>query len=85
MKTCRAPYIFVEKVKNKMKIMFYTMNKLRRSAYLYTPSGKRNQVYNLIPLSLSILHLFSNPRSGTINFCSSVFSLAKTDSIMYNK
>ena len=41
--------------------MFYATNKLRRSAYLYTPSGRHNKAEALLLLSLSVLHLFSYP------------------------
>ena len=38
--------------------MFYATNKLRHSAYLYTPSGRHNKAEALLLLSLSVLHLF---------------------------
>ena len=45
--------------------MFYATNKLRHSAYLYTPSGKHNKAEALLLLSLSVLHLFFlSPKGG---------------------
>ena len=45
--------------------MLYAMNKLRRSAYLCTPSGNQKQGLPLLLLSLFILHYFSStPKSG---------------------
>ena len=41
--------------------MFYATNKLRHSTYFCTPSGKHNNAYALLLLSLSVLHLFSYP------------------------
>ena len=44
--------------------MLYAMNKLRRSAYLCTPSGNQKQGLPLLLLSLYILHYFLQPHSG---------------------
>ena len=59
--------------------MFYATNKLRHSAYLYTPSGRHNKAEALLLLSLSVLHLFSYPLKKAVKnfrfFYSPFFSL----------
>ena len=55
--------------------MFYATNKLRHSAYLYTPSGKHNKAEALLLLSLSVLHLFSYPLKKAVKKLAFFYSL----------
>ena len=67
--------------------MFYATNKLRHSAYLYTPSGKHNKAEALLLLSLSVLHLFSYPLKEAVKklaFFYSLFCLFKKEDLKSN-